>query len=97
MAAPIGPGDWVECVDGDARYPQMPRGSIWCVEAIIPWRAFCALCEGGSTLFPALKLAGDPDDDWCACAYRPIYRPRASFIESLKAPPQRAPRETEDA
>lgn len=36
---------------------------------------------------------GVPIPGWNASAFRPIYRPRAEFIESLKAPPVRVSEE----
>ena len=97
MAAPIGPGDFVECIMQDDQFPEMRPGSIWCIEAILPDPGFG--CENSRECRePSLKFTAHPDDNWCACAYRPIYRPRADLIESLKAPPKVAPvRESEDA
>jgi hypothetical protein len=98
MAAPIGPGDWVEVVrlSGDpAEDAAMPMHSIWCVEAATDTGLACDHCTPGA--YPALKLVGNPDDDWCGCSYRPIYRPKADLIQSLKAPPNLSPREVEVA
>lgn len=102
MAAPIGPGDWVECITVDANAPVHPSGNGYSVGELCivsdvglfpsgrPWLN----CQGKIT--PAdcgLKALG-----WRASAFRPIYRPNREFIEALKAPPKHAPiRETEPA
>lgn len=101
MAAPIGPGDFVECVDvrPSLRFapPALRLGAIYCVEGIEP-ECFCSLC-GRCAGLVLLGYAPQPGARAAkACRFRPIYRPNADFIESLKAPPKSAPvRESEDA
>lgn len=91
MSAPIGPGDWVECVrDDDCEgYPGMPlrrAGSLQCVSSVDDEDAECGECGDVS---PGFYLQGDvPNPEWsrCACFYRLIYRPREDLIETLLQP-----------
>lgn len=106
MAAPIGPGDWVECVDASLRRVtiasgRLVRGAIYCV-------AWCAERHAtGVGLVQSIGLT-DPVMRWyaedgteggyVADRFRPIYRPKQELIQSLKAPPINAPaRVSEDA
>lgn len=88
MSAPIGPGDWVECV------------SVNCgCEDARPEKVALFLCEGttyhinrvGQTANgrDAVELVDWPNTPFCPGHFRPIYRPKADLIESLKAPPKR--------
>ena len=98
MSGAIGPGDWVEALGSDPAYDgfiAVTKGEIYCVEAAFPATGHCSAC---GVMGLALLLVGDrPDpfgntDSWCGeCGFRPIYRPRADLIESLKAPPLEAP------
>lgn len=104
MAAPIDVGDFVECI-GDvsrsAHVTPVRTGGIYCVEAIVPAIGDCPACgewDDTGLIFsghPKQRafLSEDEADDlllsWCPCRFRPIYRPRADLIESLKAPPER--------
>lgn len=94
MAAPIGVGDWVECIDmrdypGEIDVPPLLRlGRVYRVAAFVQ-----------ADLGEALELCEFRDikeDGWPPCfmvsRFRPIYRPRADFIEALKAPVTRTPR-----
>lgn len=82
----IGKGDWVECVDDSPGVPRgarppIARGQIAQVAAVkhaLHW------------IYPHLRLEGDNRWFWVA-RYRPIYRPKADLIASLKALPILAP------
>ncbi len=84
MSEPIGPGDWVECVDDDPCEVYGPSGLI----AGALYRVLGAKkCTDPNTGYvaDALKVLVSPR--WHGLKrFRPIYRPRADFIESLKAP-----------
>jgi hypothetical protein len=67
MAAPIGPGDWVECVD--------PSPSITGVDH----RFVLGALHGGFLFFNHPDPPG-PGWAWGQCAFRPIPRPKASFL-----------------
>jgi hypothetical protein len=93
MSAPIGPGDWVEAlIDCDAEFGfgAIVKGSVYCVESLScgPGDEPCSSC--GSVGPGGLILKGDAPHfagtGWCPCAFRPIYRPRADLIRSLKQP-----------
>jgi hypothetical protein len=94
----IGPGDWVECVNpevGDGS-DFVRLGAIYCVEELVgvDWPTPC--CGG----VVGMELVGVPrseDEAWCPCAFRPIYRPNADFIEHLKQPAPEIVREFIDA
>lgn len=91
MGAPIGPGDWVECYRG-RDCPPVYVGAIYQCEEVWddPEWGECDDCPPGP-LAPCITLKGinTRQDPLCACTLRPIYRPKADLIESLKAPPQR--------
>lgn len=88
----IGPGDWVECIAPvGLRSPVQPEvigGNIYQVEGIEP-HARCGRCKTFD--HPGLHLVNVPR--WPAghagCHFRPIYRPKQSIIEALKAPSER--------
>lgn len=88
MSEPIGPGDWVEVVQStDRDHIQLPLGSLWRVSAMestdVP-----GCSENPECLAPIIDLVGQPicdDIGFCACGFRPIYRPSSFLIESLKA------------
>lgn len=92
MASAIGPGDWVERSTPSLT---LTVGSIWQVAAIgyhTGDRPHCSRCAPGPT--PWVRLVGEPPHPdprpFCACGFRPIYRPKQSIIEALKAPPKQA-------
>lgn len=78
----VGPGDWVECIN-TRDYADMIRvGQIFLVEEVGEARVPTCLALRG--------LRSRRGHKWArADSFRPIYRPRTSFLESLKAPPQR--------
>lgn len=94
MAAPIGPGDWVECLRTWSPSPGESRagfqvGGLYCVADVSDARPCdeCGRCGG-------LTFRGIARGHWfIACAFRPIYRPDSDLIESLKAPAPEAVRE----
>lgn len=96
MAAPIGPGDWVECLRVWPRAPdEAPTGfrvgGLYCVEAARDdgWCDVCCEC------CPGLTFTNIARGEWfIGCAFRPVYRPNADFIESLKQPSPERERET---
>lgn len=97
MSEPIGPGDWVECVTTDPRplfgLPQVRAGSLYRVVLARDTGNLCTMANCNTTM--GLSLEIDPPDAGgahCACVFRPIYRPRASLIEALKAPVARTPK-----
>lgn len=86
MSAPIGPGDWVECVKADFfGGDTIVKGGIYCVEAILPNHGWCPLCKDYCA---DVVLTTDVEKDigWCPGRFRPIYRPKAELIEVLKKP-----------
>lgn len=90
MAAPIGPGDWVECVDTRGDGDIVPLGSIHLVEDVAAvGRIPCLILKG--IVHPSGKRKVRAD------CFRPVYRPRADLIERLKAPPVVAPSDLEHA
>lgn len=113
MSSAIGPGDWIEFVGpfSDAAMRAAIRSSG--VQFVGSYRVgTMTLCEAvtdqmrlpDGSVAPGLKTRDvkafkNGHEMWLgASQWRPIYRPRADFIESLKAPPISAPaRETEDA
>lgn len=93
MAGAIGPGDWVECIgfpgrSGPARGDVPVVGGLYCVRAM---REGSDRIHGGVSL--GLLLVGlyayHPDGQegaWHPDCFRPVYRPNADIIASLKAP-----------
>lgn len=99
MSAPIGPGDWLECI-GDWPALGLAKGSIWQCDAVIECStdAECEECGESGGFGLLLRNSTEPMEDgegWCPCGFRPIYRPNSEIIQLLKQP---APeRELEDA
>jgi hypothetical protein len=84
MAAPIGPGDWVECVDPSPSITGVDHrfvlGGIYCVRDFIDrLRCDCGALHGGFLFFNHPDPPG-PGWAWGQCAFRPIPRPKASFL-----------------
>jgi hypothetical protein len=84
LAAPIGPGDWVECVK-TMGHPAVTLHALYLVEALADWYGL-----------PCLILAGVVNEHGHrrvrADCFRPIYRPKSEIIEALKTPVTRTPR-----
>jgi len=101
VAAPIGPGDWVECVDastppGFTLRAHLAVGRLYLVEwvGVVP----PGFSNPGA---PAIRLMGHPSGlnrmgrqtvGWAIARFRPIYRPKQEIIEALKAPVARTPK-----
>ena len=87
MAAPIGPGDWVECVDASpcSMYgpPPLTVGALYRVERI---REFEPEVIDGWCLWLVGVRANSPEGAFGGGRFRPIYRPKSSIIEQLKQP-----------
>lgn len=87
----IGPGDFVECVVGARSYfedvhEEVVTGSVYLVDGL-EW-GFSPSGVWG----PGLTLAGFRKDHcWSVKRFRPIYTPRADFIQSLMQPAPAAP------
>lgn len=95
MSEPIGPGDYVECIDasvlrfagyewgGDA--PNI--GTIYTVERLV-----IAPTGEDAFILKELRRSAAAREKWGedvgygAFRFRPIYRPKADFIENLKTP-----------
>lgn len=91
MAAPIGPGDYVECIandSGGSRYApgakSIVKGDVCVVEAVFEW-----LGE------PGLVIVGSHSDHYTrgfhARWFRPIYRRKEGAFDHMRAPPVRVP------
>jgi hypothetical protein len=103
MAAPIGPGDWVECVDVSPRYQpgygwcpapdQLVLRSIYRVA-----RVFCEPVWGVDSVVLEGLGAHETraDGAYWAGRFRPIYRPKSELIDTLKQPAPAGVRELED-
>lgn len=96
MAAPIGPGDWVEAFQSRSGGNAVPGskfgfrlGGIYRVSELV-WEARCS-CGDGHAGLNFHNMPQHPNG-FAGCQFRPIYRPRADFIEALKAPVTRTPR-----
>jgi hypothetical protein len=82
----IGNGDWVECI----RVRQSPKPAGFKVGGV--YRVARVICNGGcgehgrgakcgGLFFYDMPLPGP--GGWAACAFRPIYTPKAEFLEQL--------------
>lgn len=85
----IGPGDWVECVDcipSDKPTAKFALGSIYQVEdcVFVP-----GIKQPHGLIIKEMPRSSHPTGAYCATAFRPIYRPKAGLIESLKTPAKR--------
>lgn len=86
MSAPIGPGDWVECVkcSPHGHMRGLRLGGVYRVCEIIHGPRSC---DGCGTNHEGLALDGlFANPGWAICAFRPIYRPRADLIQRLLSP-----------
>lgn len=91
MTTPIAPGDWVECITNmDAA---VTRRTIYRVCKVVAVGRDCCGCAPGDCGKTGLRLSGVAHqrtqaipDLLCSGGFRPIYRPKSSFIESLTQP-----------
>lgn len=88
MSAPIGPGDWVECIrmsptgKGDGGFLRV--GALYCVDRV---RIFVRGTDGQRR--PALTLVGQPQQPRGAYRvdlFRPIYRRDETLLARLMQP-----------
>lgn len=95
MSAPIGAGDWVVCIDRGRDETDIQIGSVYLVDDLRTHSTSCGTCgaRGEKCDRTGLRLKGICSshprylpDYFCSRRFRPIYRPRASFIEGLKQP-----------
>ena len=90
----IGPGDWVECVDASPHpnhkvSTKLVQGALYRVreESVCPETGKNGLTLCG-VLLPIHSKIGR-EIGWLLSRFRPIYRPKADLIESLKTPAKR--------
>lgn len=100
MSADIGPGDWVECVDDHPHINssvspdyRLQKGRLYRIADVRPAGAH----PKPRTVYSAdaVRLEGDPLPEpyaWRIARFKPVYRPRADLIESLRAPVTRTPK-----
>lgn len=97
MAAPIGPGDWVECLRNGV-LTKFRAGSVYCVSAVYPEND-CAVCD---SRHGGLNIRGMPDphslglntlNAWPLCVFRPIYPGGELKRLLLEKPVDATPRE----
>lgn len=99
MAAPIGPGDWVEFVGAPTGYVPVGGGPSYKIGALYLVTEVGRRCrDGAGKVWPSLRVAGKATHDAegfsrsvPTAAFRPIYRPKSSLIESLKQPAPSVP------
>lgn len=93
----IGPGDWVECVDGGAwrdglKLPARHEG-----RPIVPRHVYqvreVIIGRGANGPEPGLRFVGirafndaGLEGGWPMAGFRPIYRPREDLIQTLLQP-----------
>jgi hypothetical protein len=84
MSEPIGPGDYVECINSSK---PANVGRVYLVTRVFVERGGCP-CHGGSPfgLRFAEKQPTRRRKGFCGLNYRPIYRRDESLIERLLAP-----------
>jgi len=86
----IGPGDFVECLVGNTA---TVAGAVYKVSRVV--ERCGAACLYDDCTEPYLLLS-EAKPEWgcsghCIHRFRPIYRPKSSFIEGLKQPAPREP------
>lgn len=90
MSQPIGPGDFVECYRGED-CPPVYVGRIYRVVRVWdPAEVYdpCAACPPGENP-PCVEIENIPSPDdtaWCSCCFRPVYRPKQTFINQVLTP-----------
>lgn len=102
MSAPIGPGDWVECVESRQGTLLLRVGAIYQIEAVRNFEWSCDGCEPGECDQCGVRCVGLDSSrpgysgGWiCSRRFRPVYRPKSEIIQALKQPSPT--RELEDA
>lgn len=95
MSAPIGPGDWVECVDDRASdFGSFGKGEVVVAGGVYLVSEVLMAFAPNGTRRPSLRLAGvvaPPSRRFRLCAldatrFRPIYRPDESLTRRLMEP-----------
>lgn len=90
MAEPIGPGDWVECVNSKQakRGARIDRGDLYCVDTITQGLDIIGggIIQGLVLTEPKTRSMAPSGvmDGWRPEHFRPIYTPKQSLIESLR-------------
>ena len=96
MVAPIGPGDWVQCISTagpDSYGNRIYAGNVYCVERIESFNDIPGSPDGDGV---KLVDVGDQDCLWKPERFRPLGG--NTNTRTLRAPPINAPaRESEDA
>lgn len=85
MSAPIGPDDYVECVDASLGWVTgasgLVHGRIYRIEKVL--REHKHGVTGCPTCGVVLRDGPNPDVPWDISRFKPIYRPDASLISRL--------------
>ena len=85
MAEPIGPGDWVECVEASPCWFYGPtgltRGALYEVCHVGPGE-----CESGFGVWLVGFRSNGPRGGYGIHRFRKVYRPNADLIQSLLRP-----------
>lgn len=88
MSAPIGPGDWVECVDASDSDGLLVLGARYRVLAVWDYTPYVRDSQRYDCSVDLVEVPrSEPDIAWGLYRFRPDQS--GDFIASLKAPPQR--------
>jgi hypothetical protein len=86
MSQPIGPGDWVECVNRTSQWGGLLGGC----DRLRVGALYQVVAVDRNPDDPAVLLAEARSDHvsgmFSASHFRPVYRPKSDFIEKLKQP-----------
>lgn len=97
MAAPLAPGDFVECINACAHRSAgvlLTLGAIYRVREVSAQAVLFSGNRGPTLRLCGIVLAVGPygvEASWAICRFKPVYRPKSEIIEALKAPPKHAP------
>jgi hypothetical protein len=85
VSADLGPGDWVEAVRSGRTH--LTRGRIYLVERTFAlhdgvWCDYCSNGKSGSR--EIVTVTQLPGQNYCPCAFRPVYRPKGTFAQLLE-------------